>query len=86
MEVVKEFMRIRVLPVIIAIFLMVFLLPSTIVFAGTNSTEIAKSTPSIKYQTYVENIGWQNPVKDGQSTGIEARKIEAIKIRTGKCA
>lgn len=43
---------------------------------------IVVQNPSVTYQTHVEKIGWQKPVKDGALAGTEGQKkrIEAIKI------
>lgn len=39
--------------------------------------------PSVNYQTHVENIGWQNYVKDGEEAGTSGRalRVESIKIK-----
>ena len=38
--------------------------------------------PSVSYSSYVQGIGWQNPVEDGLISGTEgeARRIEAVRI------
>ncbi|MBM6881409.1 Ig-like domain-containing protein, partial [[Clostridium] spiroforme] len=43
---------------------------------------VVKQIPSVVYQTHVENIGWQDIVKDGQIAGItgQSKRLEAIKI------
>lgn len=44
--------------------------------------EEPKKEPSICYTTHIQDIGWQNQVKDGEMAGTEgqAKRIEAIKI------
>ncbi|MBU8914767.1 N-acetylmuramoyl-L-alanine amidase [Bacillus sp. FJAT-29953] len=62
---------------------------STVVSEGTseealNSTnaESTIGTPSVQYATHVQDIGWQNPVSDGELSGTEgqAKRLESIKI------
>ena len=42
----------------------------------------AKESASVKYQTHVQDIGWQTQVKDGEIAGTEgqSKRLEAIKI------
>ena len=42
----------------------------------------AKESASVKYQTHVQDIGWQTQVKDGETAGTEgqSKRLEAIKI------
>ena len=44
--------------------------------------EEPKKEPSICYTTHIQDIGWQNQVKDGEMAGTEgqAKRLEAIKI------
>ena len=44
--------------------------------------EEPKKEPSISYTTHIQDIGWQNQVKDGEMAGTEgqAKRLEAIKI------
>ena len=44
--------------------------------------EEPKKEPSICYTTHIQDIGWQNHVKDGEMAGTEgqAKRLEAIKI------
>ena len=44
--------------------------------------EEPKKEPSICYTTHIQDIGWQNQVKDGEIAGTEgqAKRLEAIKI------
>lgn len=44
--------------------------------------EESKKEPSICYTTHIQDIGWQNQVKDGEMAGTEgqAKRLEAIKI------
>ena len=44
--------------------------------------DIIVKEPSIIYQTHVQKIGWQSPVKDGAFAGTEGQKkrIEAVKV------
>ena len=44
--------------------------------------EEPKKEPSICYITHIQDIGWQNQVKDGEMAGTEgqAKRLEAIKI------
>ena len=44
--------------------------------------EEPKKKPSICYTTHIQDIGWQNQVKDGEMAGTEgqAKRLEAIKI------
>lgn len=44
--------------------------------------EEPEKEPSISYTTHIQDIGWQNQVKDGEMAGTEgqAKRIEAIKI------
>ena len=41
------------------------------------------ATPSVSYQTHVQNYGWTSVVKDGMTSGTigEAKRLEGIKIR-----
>ena len=43
----------------------------------------AKESASVKYQTHVQDIGWQTQVKDGEIAGTEgqSKRLEAIKIQ-----
>ena len=43
----------------------------------------AKESASVKYQTHVQDIGWQDWVKDGEISGTEgqSKRLEAIQIR-----
>ena len=45
----------------------------------------AKESASVKYQTHVQDIGWQTQVKDGEIAGTEgqSKRLEA-KNRTKK--
>ena len=42
----------------------------------------AKENASVKYQTHIQDIGWQTQVKDGEIAGTEgqSKRLEAIKI------
>lgn len=44
--------------------------------------EEPEKEPSISYTTHIQDIGWQNQVKDGEMAGTEgqAKRLEAIKI------
>ncbi len=44
--------------------------------------EEPKKEPSISYTTHIQDIGWQNQVKDGEMAGTEgqSKRLEAIKI------
>lgn len=44
--------------------------------------EEPEKEPSISYTTHIQDIGWQNQVKDGEMAGTEgqAQRLEAIKI------
>ena len=44
--------------------------------------EEPEKEPSICYTTHIQDIGWQNQVKDGEMAGTEgqAKRLEAIKI------
>ena len=44
--------------------------------------EEPEKEPSISYTTHIQDIGWQNQVKDGEMGGTEgqAKRLEAIKI------
>ena len=44
--------------------------------------EEPKKEPSICYTTHIQDIGWQNQVKDGEMAGTEgqAKRLEAMKI------
>ena len=45
--------------------------------------EEPKKEPSICYTTHIQDIGWQNQVKDGEISGTEgqSKRLEAIQIR-----
>jgi len=51
-------------------------------FTVANHT-FAATTPSVQYQTHVENIGWQGFVADGATAGTtgQSKRLEAIKIK-----
>ena len=59
--------------VICAFLLISFIIPNKIK---------AKESASVKYQTHVQDIGWQTQVKDGEIAGTEgqSKRLEAIKI------
>lgn len=46
------------------------------------TTEKENKSPSIRYKSHVQNIGWQNEKKDGETAGTtgQSLRIEAIKI------
>jgi len=61
------------------IFISLFLLhPSQKVLAATDTG----GNLSVKYQTHIQNIGWQNPVYDGQLSGTtgQSLRLEGINI------
>lgn len=45
--------------------------------------EEPEKEPSISYTTHIQDIGWQNQVKDGEMAGTEgqAKRLEAIQIK-----
>lgn len=45
-------------------------------------TQVPGSEPSVSYETHVQNIGWQTPVKDGDLAGTvqKALRMEAFKM------
>ena len=49
---------------------------------GPNSNEVSFKYPIIKYQSHVQNIGWQKSVEIGEISGTENRslRVEGIKI------
>ncbi|WP_318507238.1 N-acetylmuramoyl-L-alanine amidase [Bacillus sp. T3] len=49
---------------------------------NTLSTQVTNEKPSINYSTHVQNIGWQNAVSDGVTSGTEGqnKRLESIKI------
>ena len=62
-------------------------LPKTESTSETDETEEKpdeepEKEPSICYTTHIQDIGWQNQVKDGEMAGTEgqAKRLEAIKI------
>lgn len=54
----------------------------TIFSTSTSSTTVATKKPSVKYSSYVENIGWQTSVRDGALSGTvgQGKRIEAVRI------
>ena len=56
--------------------------PNKKTLANYTKTFTRKRPPSISYSTHVQNLGWQNYTKDGQTSGTEGRafRLEAIKI------
>ena len=46
------------------------------------TVSVVEETPSVNYQTHVQDIGWQNSVKDGKTAGTtnQAKRLEGIKI------
>ncbi|XJZ26976.1 N-acetylmuramoyl-L-alanine amidase [Bacillota bacterium Lsc_1132] len=49
---------------------------------SVSSPQSAAGNPSVNYATHVQDIGWQNPVSDGEMSGTEgqAKRLESIKI------
>ncbi len=45
-------------------------------------TANTSQSPSVKYQTHVQNIGWQEAVTDGSISGVtgQSKRLEAIRI------
>ncbi len=43
---------------------------------------VSAAVPKINYQAYVEKIGWQNPVSNGETAGTtgQSQRIEALRI------
>lgn len=60
-----------------AIFLLLLVNGTKQAYAASNGEDI-----SVKYQTQIQNIGWQNPVFDSQLSGTEKQslRLEAIKV------
>lgn len=50
--------------------------------ATTSIVKSATKTVGVSYSSYVQNIGWQSPVSNGQKSGTsgKALRIEALKI------
>ena len=65
--------------------------PGTAIITVTASNEktatctvtVVKQTPSIEYQTHVQDIGWQSYTKEGKTAGTTGRskRLEGIKIK-----
>ena len=53
-----------------------------VMFLFNISTSVNASTPTIKYQTHIQNIGWQTEVSSNNIAGTtgKALRLEAIKI------
>jgi N-acetylmuramoyl-L-alanine amidase len=68
--------------VLFGILLMVFGLYSKESFANGLDNSNMVVTPSVKYATHVQDIGWLNAVSDGEMSGTEgqAKRLESIKI------
>lgn len=52
---------------------------------GATNTKLANSTtPGVRYQAHVQNIGWQNEVKNGATAGTSGKsyRVEALRIAT----
>jgi uncharacterized protein YjdB len=49
----------------------------------TVQTRQAATNPSVEYRTHVQNVGWQNYVKDGATAGTSGKsyRLEAINIK-----
>ena len=52
---------------------------------GDPNIETEKSVPHVFYSTHVQNVGWQNDVKDGATAGTTGRslRLEAMTIKLG---
>ena len=53
---------------------------------NTNKEEkITENENKITYKSHVQNVGWQDPVKDGETSGTEGKekRLEAIQISLG---
>ncbi|MFS0775275.1 PA14 domain-containing protein [Neobacillus sp. 3P2-tot-E-2] len=52
---------------------------------GSLGQAVEIETPSVHYATHVQDIGWQDPVSDGDISGTEgkAKRLESIKISVG---
>ncbi|MFK5280885.1 glycerophosphodiester phosphodiesterase, partial [Lacticaseibacillus paracasei] len=48
----------------------------------TNNISETEKKPEVEYTTQVQNIGWQDPVSNGQSAGTvgQSLRLEAIKV------
>ncbi len=53
---------------------------------ATCTVTVVEQTPSVNYQTHVQDIGWQTSKKDGQTAGTvnQSKRLEAIKISLSK--
>ena len=55
-----------------------------IIATKENNIKIDKDTLMVKYQSHVQNIGWQEIKENGETSGTEglSKRLEAIKIHT----
>ena len=53
-----------------------------IIATKQNNLKLDKDTVIIKYQSHIQDIGWQSQKKDGETSGTEgqSKRVEAIKI------
>ena len=68
---------------IFMLILTIFNLYSSIVFATNVQETTEEKIPTIKYQTHVQDIGWQDYKNNGEMAGTEgqSKRLEGIKIQ-----
>ena len=73
----------QILIVIIILFSTIILSNVVLATEKESNTDEINSIPSVLYKTHVEDIGWQNYVKDGETAGTsgKSRRLEGINIK-----
>lgn len=64
--------------------LQIKILPKESTAIDSNSKAFIKSS-TVSYRAHTQEIGWQNPVKDGQTAGTigQSKRLEAIQVQVG---